>query len=56
MSEPIPIPPVAEKQPSLLRALIEIRGGELCVYPLCDNDLDERRIFDALRFVRQDTD
>ena len=37
-----------------LRALVEIIGGELKVYPIAESDLDEQRIIDALRFVRED--
>jgi hypothetical protein len=37
-----------------LRAIVEIRGGEILVYPLADNDADENRILDALRFVIED--
>jgi hypothetical protein len=45
-----PSPP--RQQP--LRAIIEIRGGELRVYPLCQTDEDEKNILDALRFVIED--
>jgi hypothetical protein len=37
-----------------LRAIVEISGGELKVYPIAESDLDEQRIIDALRFVRED--
>ena len=37
-----------------LRALVEIIGGELKVYPIAESDLDEQRIIDALRLVRED--
>ena len=37
-----------------LRALVEIIAGELKVYPIAESDLDEQRIIDALRFVRED--
>jgi hypothetical protein len=37
-----------------LRAIVEIQGGELKVYPIAESDLDEQRIIDALRFVRED--
>jgi len=37
-----------------LRAIIEIRGAELVVYPIADSDAEERTILDALRFVRED--
>jgi len=44
-----------KKLPAIpLRALIEIDGGELRIYPIADNDTDENRILDALRFVRED--
>lgn len=38
----------------LLRAIIEIASGELKVFPIAGSDGDERRIFDALRFVMED--
>ena len=44
-----------ESQPRL-RAMVEIIGTELKVYPICDNDADEKRILDALRFAREDFD
>ena len=37
-----------------LRAIVELIGGELKVYPIAKSDLDEQRIIDALRFVRED--
>jgi hypothetical protein len=37
-----------------LRAMIEIDGGQLRIYPIVDNDADERRVLDALRFIRED--
>jgi hypothetical protein len=37
-----------------LRALIEIDGGELRIYPLVDNDQDEKLVLEALRFIRED--
>ena len=43
-----------KNQTPRLRALIEIRGGELHVYPLCDSDGEEKQIIDALRFLRED--
>jgi hypothetical protein len=56
MRETGSIPQVAEKQPPPLRAIAEIRGGELCIYPLCDNDLDEQQVLAALRLAYQVTD
>jgi hypothetical protein len=32
-----------------LRAIVEIRDGELVVYPLAQTEADEREILDALR-------
>lgn len=29
-------------------------GGQLRIYPIVDNDADERRVLDALRFIRED--
>ena len=43
--QPLPVLP--------LRAIIEIRGGELKVYPVGNSDADEKIILDALRFVRE---
>ena len=34
-----------------LRAILEICGGELVVYPVANSDTEERTILDALRFV-----
>jgi hypothetical protein len=39
-----------------LRALVELADGELRIFPICDNDVDEQRILDALRFVREDVE
>jgi hypothetical protein len=36
-----------------LRAIVEILGGELKVYPIADSDADEKIILDVLRFVRE---
>ena len=42
----------AKNQTRKLRAIIEIEdSGELRIFPQCDNDIDERRILDALRFA-----
>lgn len=40
---PLPVVP--------LRAIIEIIGGELTVYPVGNSDADEKVILDALRFL-----
>ncbi len=37
-----------------LRAMVEIVGGELRIFPVADSDADERRILDALRFAMED--
>lgn len=37
-----------------LRAMIEIIDGELRIFPIADSDDDEKRILEALRFVRED--
>jgi len=47
------IPPQIESK-RRLRAVVEIDGGELRVYPIADSDADEQRILDALRFVRDE--
>jgi hypothetical protein len=41
--------PVKVSRP--LRAMIEIDGGELKIFPIADNDRDELLILDALRFA-----
>lgn len=47
--------PKSQTPPTMpLRAIVEIIGGELTVYPIAESDLDEQRILDALRFVRED--
>jgi len=38
-----------------LRAIVEIIGGELKIYPIAENDADEKIILDALRFMREDS-
>jgi hypothetical protein len=45
--------PEAKSTPRL-RAMIEVIGAELFIYPVCDSDADEKLILDALRFVRED--
>jgi hypothetical protein len=45
---------ITGKQPPTckpMRAVIEIVGGELAIYPISDCDTDEKIILDALRFV-----
>lgn len=42
------------KRQAPLRALIEIDGGELKIYPIANSEADELAIVDALRFVRED--
>lgn len=42
----------SQKKQIPLRAIIEIVGGELCVYPLPDNDSDEKLILDELLSIR----
>jgi hypothetical protein len=46
------IPPQIESKPRL-RAVVEIVDGELKIFPVTDNDADEKRILDALRFIRE---
>lgn len=38
-----------------LRAVIEIIGGQLTVYPIAQTDTDERKILDAVRFLAEGT-
>jgi hypothetical protein len=37
-----------------VRAIVEIIGDDLKIYPIAESDLEEQRIIDALRFVRED--
>jgi hypothetical protein len=37
-----------------LRAIVEIIGGELKIYPLAGSDAEEHQILHALRFIRED--
>lgn len=46
--------PLRVSQPRRLRATIEIVDGALRIFPICDNDADERRILEALRFIGKD--
>jgi hypothetical protein len=39
-----------------MRAIIEIDGGELKVFPIAQSDIEEKMIFDALRFMIEDYD
>ncbi len=48
-----PSPESSQGQPRL-RAVVELINGELKIYPIAENDADEKRILDALRFVRED--
>ena len=36
-----------------LKALVEIVGGELKIFPIAQNDEDEQEILTALRFFRE---
>lgn len=42
---------LSESPAKALRAIVELIGGELKIYPLADSDADEKRILDALRCV-----
>ena len=46
--------PTPRKQTPLLRAMIEIRGAELSIYPIAQTDSEAAEIFNALRFIRED--
>jgi hypothetical protein len=37
-----------------LRAVVEIDGGELRIFPVCDVDTDERQIREALRLLTKE--
>jgi hypothetical protein len=39
-----------------LRAIVEIVGGQLKIFPIANTDGEEQQILDALRFVREDFD
>ena len=43
-----------DELPPRMRAYVEIVGAELKVYPIADNDTDEKTILDALRFIIED--
>ena len=43
-------------RPLPLRAIIEIVGGELKIIPIAQSDIEEKMIFDALRFMIEDYD
>jgi len=38
-----------EPQPKRLRAIVEIVGGEVMIFPIADSDDERNAIFDALR-------
>jgi hypothetical protein len=38
-----------EPQPKRLRAIVEIVGGEVFIFPVGDSDADSKEILDALR-------
>jgi len=44
-------PPIKSQIP--LRALVEIRGGELCIFPIAQTDAEADRVLDALRFLSE---
>lgn len=37
-----------------LRAIVEIHGAELAIYPIADSDIEAATILDTLRFVVED--
>ena len=39
-----------------VRAIIELDGGELKIFPIAQSDIEEKMIFDALRFMIEDYD
>jgi hypothetical protein len=41
-------------EPPRLRAIVEICGAELAIFPIATSDADEHAILDALRFVIAD--
>ena len=54
ISTPKPSALSTESPPSRLRAIVEVIGAELAIYPIADTDVDERAILDALRVVIED--
>jgi len=46
--------PKSSTFPKPLRAIVEIRGGALLIFPEANNDIEEKIILDALRFVVAD--
>ena len=47
-------PTVLEPQRRPLRAIVEIVGSDVRVFPIAASDADEKTILHALRFVRED--
>ena len=46
--------PKSQTPPTMpLRAIVEIQGGELKIFPVADSDADEQVILRALRSVRE---
>ena len=43
-------------RPRRLRAIVEVVGVELAIYPIADCDTEEKTILDALRFVIADSE
>jgi hypothetical protein len=38
-----------QQEPKRLRAIVEIVGGEVIIFPVADSDADREEILDALR-------
>jgi hypothetical protein len=55
MQTDISLKPKSQADPVIpLRAIVELIGGELKIYPLADSDVEEHQMLDALRFIRED--
>jgi len=46
--------PIVEYPARPFRALIEIHGAELRIYPVGESEDEEKKILDALRFICED--
>ena len=43
-----------QRDSSPLRAIVEVVGCELKIFPIAQSDIEEKMIFDALRFMIED--
>jgi hypothetical protein len=45
-----------QPEPKRLRAIVEVIGGEVVIFPVGDSDADSKEILDALRIYFGDTE